>query len=108
MTDTETVSTDLTEIVGSTPGVRVVYDAASTIGRVVDKVMSLVTGHEPDVNPIVVTEPKGGTRVRVSIGVGDDESATAVCRRVHDTVAEYLERQGDEAVEISVKVSSIG
>jgi hypothetical protein len=39
--------------------------------------------------------------------VGEDESASEVCRRVHDAVAAYLEQQGDEASEISVKVSSI-
>ena len=108
MPDTETVSTDLTELVQSTPGVRVVYDAGSTIGRVIDKVVDLVTGRESDTNPVVVKEPRGGTEVRVSIGVGDDESATEVCRRVHDAVAAYLEQQGDEVGEISVKVSSIG
>ena len=57
---------------------------------------------------VVVTEPKGGTKVRVSIGVGDDESASEVCRRVHDAVAAYLEQQGEDASEISVKVSHIG
>jgi uncharacterized alkaline shock family protein YloU len=107
MPDTETLSTDLTELVQSTPGVRIVYDAASTIGRVFDKVVDLVTGRESDTSPVVVKEPKGGTEVRVSIGVGEDESASEVCRRVHDAVAAYLEQQGDEASEISVKVSSI-
>lgn len=108
MPDTETVSTELTELVQSTPGVRIVYDAASTIGRVIDKVVDFVTGRESDTNPVVVKEPKSGTQVRVSIGVSEDESASAVCRRVHDAVASYLEQQGDEASEISVKVSSIG
>ena len=108
MPDPETVSTDLTELVQSTPGVRIVYDAASTIGRVIDKVVDFVTGRESDTNPVVVKDPKSGTQVRVSIGVSGDESASAVCRRVHDAVAAYLEQQGDEATEISVKVSSIG
>lgn len=108
MSDTETISTDLTELVQSTPGVRIVYDAASIIGRVIDKVVDLVTGRESDTNPVVVKEPKSGTEVRVSIGVSDDESAAEVCRRVHDAVAAYLEQQGDTATEISVKVSSIG
>ena len=108
MPDTETISTDLTELVQTTPGVQIVYDAASTIGRVLEKVVDLVTGRESDTNPVFVKEPKSGTQVRVSIGVSYEESASEVCRRVHDAVAAYLEQQGDEATEISVKVSSIG
>ncbi|GAB3143894.1 hypothetical protein [Marisediminicola antarctica] len=108
MPDTDTISTDLTDLVQSTPGVLIVYDAASTIGRVLDKVVDFVTGRESDTNPVVVKEPKSGTQVRVNIGVSDDESASDICRRVHDTVAAYLEQQGDEASEISVKVCSIG
>lgn len=108
MHDAEALSADLTALVRAVPGVTTVYAAGSTIGRALGKVADLVTGNHGDTAPVQVKEQGTGTTVSVSIGVADATSAAAVCRLVHETIADHLATSGDAASEIAVQVSSIG
>jgi len=122
------LAADLAVIVGTVPGVQVLYSArpvlldsaAAVVGKTVEFLTPTVGGTAGDSSDaaggdivlpqtVRVESTDDGVDVNVRIGVSDHESAADVCRRVHDEISQHLLHSGlGEGAAITVSVARIG
>ncbi|MBC7442725.1 MAG: hypothetical protein H7311_09430 [Ramlibacter sp.] len=99
----------LDDLVRAVPGVDTLYSAAPFVATVIAAAVDAVTGRSSSANSVVIVQRKSGLCVSVKIGIVESFAATEVCRRVHDAIAEQLDRTGEGPVaEIAVTVARIG
>ncbi|MBC7725602.1 MAG: hypothetical protein H7146_12810 [Burkholderiaceae bacterium] len=109
------LSRRLADLVRGVPGVVTLYDASPLPSRILEAaagIGGLALGSTADVaksadNIVSVIEGDDLTAISVSIGVSDTASASAVCRAVHDLIAEQFGGPSPDRT-ISVRISSIG
>lgn len=109
MTDAEELASELEIVVRAVPGVVALYPTAPLVATLVGAVFDALTQREKAPDLITVSTGKAGLRVSASIGVANSESATAVCRLVHDTItANLATRAAEPSDTVKVTVASIG
>ena len=100
---------ELAAAVEQVPGVDELYPAAPILATVVKEVVGAITATPTTPELVTLTETDEGVTASVAIGVTDGDAATEVCRRVYDTIEEYLATSGGPGVAtIEVKVARIG
>lgn len=106
---TDELSAELTDIIRGVAGVNAVYAAMPLLSTIVSTISTASSGAIAASPNLVSFERRDdAVEVLVSIGVGSEEPAPEVCRRVHDVVAVFLAaREGDMPYEIAVKVGSV-
>lgn len=100
---------ELAAVIEQVPGVDELYPAAPVLTKVVKRVVGSLTQQPTSPDFITLTETDEGVTASVAIGISDKDAATEVCRRVYDTIEEYLVAAGDPTVtNIQVQVARIG
>ena len=109
MSTTTHQTEELAAVVGQVPGVDELYPTAPALTAVVNKVVGALTQKPARPEFVALTESDGGVGASVAIGISDAAAATDICRRVYDTIEEYLSAAGTPAVtSIKVTVARIG
>ncbi|TFC47113.1 hypothetical protein E3T26_09380 [Cryobacterium sp. TMT1-21] len=109
MSDVLPSEEQLDDLIRAVPGVDELYSSAPLVAAVIATAVDAVTGRSPSAGSVEIAQGKSGLSVSVKIGIVESFAATDVCRRVHDAIAEQLDRSGTGPVDaITVTVARIG
>lgn len=100
---------ELTRLLRNVDGVHTVYATRPAIPTIVTAVVELIRNEPVGVHLVTVTETDDLLEISACIGVTQNESAPAVCRRAYDAISEHLTSGGEaRATRVSVNIGRIG
>ena len=108
-TDMDDLSRELTRLVRQVQGVTAVYASQPLVTSVIVTIVDQVRSEALGARLVSTAYRDSGIDVSATIGVGDDEPAGEVCRRVSRALRDHVARRsGMQPGTVRVTVGSVG
>jgi hypothetical protein len=108
MSPSTTLQNRLTALVLTNPEVLTLYSARPVLAEIASHTVNAVIRRQTQPPAVLVSETDSDTTVAVSVGLSGENSATAVCRDLYDSITTEMTAAGaTRPFNVAIKISSI-